>query len=113
MASKKDETAGTEKSWLDEFRTVTEDEFKKLYPLTHALMRAWDRAVEPVLRVVSTDAGLRRGDLAHPATPVLHDLKTLHPAKIEQILAEPALITELVEKPDEPVPADDAKSAQG
>ncbi|WEO73779.1 hypothetical protein [Agrobacterium vitis] len=100
MASKKDDTAGsTEEGWLEQFQEMTEEEFKKLYPLTHALWRSWDKAVEPVLRVISTVAGFRRGGVVHTTEPALHDLKDLHPEKIEQILAEPALTADLVEKP--------------
>ncbi|MGV1823735.1 hypothetical protein GOZ90_11685 [Agrobacterium vitis] len=99
MASKKDDTAATEPSWLEELKDLTEDELKKLYPLTLALIRSWDKAVEPVLRVISSDPGLRRGGITHTTEPTLYDLKGLHPEKVEQILAEPALTAELVEKP--------------
>ncbi|NSZ48452.1 hypothetical protein G6L63_11080 [Agrobacterium vitis] len=99
MAAKKDEITGTEESWLEKVKGMTEDEFKKLYPLTHALMIAWGKTVEPVLRVISSVAGFRRGGLVHTTEPALHDLKDLHPEKIEQILAEPALTADLVEKP--------------
>ncbi|MVA17646.1 hypothetical protein GOZ94_01635 [Agrobacterium vitis] len=99
MASKKDDTAATEPSWLEELKDLTEDELKKLYPLTLALIRSWDKAVEPVLRVISSVAGFRRGGLTHTTEPTLYDLKGLHPEKVEQILAEPALTAELVEKP--------------
>ncbi|ACM37163.1 hypothetical protein RvVAT039_04320 [Agrobacterium vitis] len=112
MASKKDDTASTEQSWLDEFKDMAEEEFKKLYPLTHALVRAWDKAVEPVLRVISTVAGFRRGGLTHTTEPTLYDLKDLHPEKIEQILAEPALTAELVEKPAEPEADVDTQTSQ-
>jgi len=111
MAVKKDDSAGsTEESWLEKVKELTEDEFKKLYPLTHALMLAWDKTVEPVLRVISSVAGFRRGGIVHTTQPALHDLRDLHPEKIEQILAEPALTADLVEKPAQPEPAADIKS---
>ncbi|MVA24540.1 hypothetical protein V6582_05840 [Agrobacterium vitis] len=113
MASKKDDTAGsTEEGWLEQFQEMTEEEFKKLYPLTHALWRSWDKAVEPVLRVISTVAGFRRGGLIHTTEPTLYDLKGLHLEKIEQILAEPALTVELVEKPAEPEADVDTQTSQ-
>ncbi|MCF1449988.1 hypothetical protein FS815_24670 [Agrobacterium vitis] len=111
MAVKKDDSAASvQESWLEEVGNLTEAEFKKLYPLTHALMLAWDKTVEPVLRVISSVAGFRRGGLVHTTEPALHDLKDLHPEKIEQILAEPALTAELVEKPAQPEPAADTKT---
>ncbi|MDQ0454712.1 hypothetical protein [Rhizobium paknamense] len=100
MAVKKDDSAvSAQESWLEKVGNLTESEFKKLYPLTHALMLAWDKTVEPVLRVISSVPGFRRGGIVHTAEPALHDLTDLHPENIEQILAEPALTAELVEKP--------------
>lgn len=108
MAAKKDngETGTIEESWFRELRDITEEEFKKLYPLTHALILGWDKAVEPMLRVISQITGFRRGGITHSTEPALHSLRDLHPAKIEQILAEPSLTAELVEKPEEPAEPD-------
>lgn len=114
MAAKKDnvETGTIEESWLQEFKDMTQEEFKKLYPLTHALVLGWDKAVEPMLRVISQIAGFRRGGITHSTEPALHSLRDLHPAKIEQILAEPSLTAELVEKPEEPAEPEASKTPE-
>lgn len=53
------------------------------------------------LRVVSKKAGFRRGGLAHPDTPVLHDPATLTGDQIAAILGEPVLIADWVDPPEE------------
>jgi hypothetical protein len=114
MAAKKDngETGTIEEGWLQELRDMTQEEFKKLYPLTHALILGWDKAVEPVLRVISQVTDFRRGGIAHSTEPTLHSLRDLHPLKIEQILAEPSLTAELVEKPEEPADPEASKTSE-
>jgi hypothetical protein len=114
MAAKKDnvETRTVEESWFQELRDMTQEEFKKLYPLTCALIEGWNKVFEPVLRVISQVDGFRRGGFTHFTKPTLHNLLDLHPAQIEQILAEPSLTAELVEKPEEPADPEASKTPE-
>lgn len=95
---------------LAELLKSREDEFKAKYPLTYGLMKAWDGIERPFLRVVSSIDGFRRGGLTHVKGAAIHDLKSFkRPEQIEQILAEPALTSDLVPAPEDD--ASDKKSA--
>ncbi|WP_337267064.1 hypothetical protein [Oryzifoliimicrobium ureilyticus] len=100
---------------IEKMGLKTEEEFKKLYPLLHALIAGWQSLERPVLKVISRVAGFRRGGIAHPTEAVLHDMESMHPDQVEQILAEPNLVAELVPAPasgdGDDKASDDAKQA--
>lgn len=104
MAPKKDNSTDMEdqggfSAWL---KVKTEEEFKKLYPLTHALVTAWDSMERPLLRIVSQIDGFRRGGISHVKGADSHDLAKFTPDQVEQILAEPTLTADLVPAPEAP-----------
>lgn len=103
MAPKNTAPTESETGFADWLKSKTEDEIKKLYPLTVAMLQGWEGAERPFLRVVSAIAGFRRGGIAHVLGEATHDLAGFKPEQVEQILAEPTLTVDLV-----PAPADDA-----
>lgn len=87
---------------LAELLKSREDEFKAQYPLTYALMKAWDGLERPFLRVVSAVDGFRRGGIAHVKGAAIHDLESFkRPEQIEQILADPTLTSDFVHAPED------------
>jgi hypothetical protein len=96
------ENDGSSANWL---ATKTEEEFKQLYPLTHALVKAWDSVERPFLRIISVIDGFRRGGITHVKGADTYDLSKFTPDQVEQILAEPSLTTDLVPAPEAPADA--------
>ncbi|TXI00293.1 MAG: hypothetical protein E6Q76_18640 [Rhizobium sp.] len=90
----------TETGFADWLKSKSEDEIKKLFPLTVALLQEWESSERPFLRIVSSAvAGFRRGGVSHVQSEAVHDLANFKPEQIEQILAEPTLIADLVPAP--------------
>lgn len=94
--------ADTDGGFADWLKSKTEEEVKKLYPLTVALIQGWEGVERPFLRIVSAVAGFRRGGIAHVQGEATHDPAGFTPDQVEQILAEPTLTVDLV-----PAPQDD------
>ncbi len=74
----------------------SEEDFKKNYPLTFAMMSDHHEITQPVLRVTPKTGGFRRGGFSHPAGTTEYPALSLGPAQIEAILGEPELVVEIV-----------------
>lgn len=75
-------------------------EMLRVFPLLLAALRAY-RAAHPGrnatgLRIAAKVDGFRRAGVAHAAAPVEHPAGAFTPEQIEQLLAEPRLVVELV-----------------
>ena len=57
-----------------------------------------------VYRITSTTPGFRRAGLVHPAGPVDHPADSLTPGQIDALLAEPRLVVQGLDLPDDPQP---------
>lgn len=91
-------------AWI-EFQELDEVMAKACCPLLVAALRHWAEAAGddqahlvagPVVRIRATREGFRRAGMAHPREAVEHAALRFTPDQVEQLLAEPNLIVELV-----------------
>lgn len=57
-----------------------------------------------VYRITSTIPGFRRAGLSHPARAVDHPADSLTPEQLDALLAEPRLVVQELDLPDDPQP---------
>lgn len=78
------------------------DEARKRWPLTIAAITAWDDGNvgpadrEPLLRIAARREGFRRAGIAHSKAPTEHPISSFTPDQVEQLLAEPNLVVEIL-----------------
>ena len=58
-----------------------------------------------VYRITSTIPGFRRAGLSHPARAVDHPADSLTPEQLDALMAEPRLLVQELDLPDDPQPA--------
>jgi len=97
-----DQTIANDQSKPDVLPVLTlgKDLFQEKFPLTFGALTKLDEqdidTASIVLRVSAKSAGFRRGGISHSMAQTDHPLSAFsHPAQIEAILSEPALVAEL------------------
>lgn len=66
-----------------------------------------------IIRITSTTPGFRRAGLVHPAGPADHPADSLTPEQLEALLAEPRLVVQELDLPDDVPPLQLEGSADG